>query len=317
MSFRLIASPILLLCLVAAACGGGGGGTSQPENASGLESAARSFGNALFSGEAGDAYEFLSAECKEGITEEEFEAAVAFVGIFLALFEAELGDIEVDDVETRNIGDGRGEAMVTMRGPEELGDSFNEDAEFEEWVYEDGGWRIVECDDFEGFEDGDGGDDDEPAFEGPGSSRNEPAPLGTTVEFSGWQVTVDEVNLDAADSIVSEDSFIEEPEAGDVYVLITLTATYVGDGENESQSFFFAFTAGAVGESAVAYEQFSDGCTFFDLPNQLDASRDLFEGGSISGDICLSVTEDDADSLLLYLETFGFSGSTRAWFDLR
>jgi hypothetical protein len=316
MASRLIVPFVALLALLVAACGGGGGGgTSQPNNESGLEAAARSFGNALFGGDADEAYGFLAADCREDVSEEDFASAIAFIGVFLALFEAELGDIEVDDVDVRNVEDGRGEARITLKGPEELGDEINDDSEFDEFVYEDGGWRIADCSDFEGFDAGTG-DDDEPALEGPGSSRGEPAGIGATVTVSGWEVSVSNVNPDAADILVSDDSFVEEPEPGDVYVLITLDATYVGNGEDESRSFFFDFNYGAVGASAVAYDQYEDACTFFELPNQLDASRDLFEGGSISGDICLSIDEDEVDSLLFYVETFDFN-NTRAWFEIQ
>jgi hypothetical protein len=315
MATRLIVSFVSVFALLVAACGGGGGsGSSQPNNEGGLESAARSFGNALFGADADEAYEFLTAECREDISEEDFEAAIAFIGVLLTLFQAEIGDIEVDEVEVRNVEDGRGEARITLKGPDELGDEINEGNEFEEFVYEDGGWRIADCSEFVGLEGG--FDDDEPALEGPGSSRNEPAGLGTTVTVSGWEVSISDVNPDAADILISEDDFIEEPEEGDVYVLITLNATYVGNGEDESTSFFFDFNYGAVGDSAIAYDQYEDACTFFEIPDQIDASRDVFEGGSISGDICLSITEDELDSVLFYLETFDFN-NTRAWFELQ
>jgi hypothetical protein len=315
MAFRLIVSFVFAFALLFAACGGGGGST-QSNNEGGLEAAARSFGNAIYSADADEAYEFLTEECKEDISEEDFESAIAFIGVFLAIFEVELGDVEVDDVEVRNVEDGRGEARITLKGPDDLPEEIDEGNEFEEFVYEDGSWRVADCSEFAGFEGGLGDDDDEPALEGPGSSRDEPADIGTTVTVAGWDVSISDVNPDAADILVSEDDFIEEPEEGEVYVLITLNATYIGNGEDESTSFFFDFNYGAVGDSAIAYDQYEDACTFFEIPNQLDASRDVFEGGSISGDICLSIAEDELDSVLFYLETFDFD-TTRAWFALR
>lgn len=321
MFLRLLLSSVAIAGLFASACGGGGGG--QANNAAGLEAAARDFGNALFGGDAGKAYAFLSEKCRESVSEEEFEQALAFIGVFLALFDADADDIEVDEVETRNVDGNRGEARITFRGPDQFEESFNDDSEYEEFIYEDGGWRISDCDDFEGFgdsgdDDGDGGDDDEPDRTGPGSSRDDPAPIGTTLEIGGWELTVTDVNLDAADFLASQDDFIDPPEAGEVYVLISLSATYSGNGEDDSTSFFFSFSHGAVGDSSVAYDPFQDACTFFDLPNGFDDSREVFEGGTIEGDICYSVDESDADSLLFFVEeSFGFGDSDRVWFELR
>ena len=149
------------------------------------------------------------------------------------------------------------------------------------------------------------------------TSRDNPTSLGATTEVAGWEITVTATNPDATDEILASDEFIDPPEDGEVFYTIEISATYVGDGENESRSVFESLNWGAVGDSAVAYDEFNDTCTFFGLPDELDSSAEVFEGGTVSGNICFSVSEDDADSLELYADPFGFNQGGREWFALR
>ena len=321
---RILVASLVGPTLFLTACGGGGGG-SQPNNASGLEEAAEDLWNAIFSGNTDDAYAYLTEDCKDDVSEREFREAMSILpGLLEGFFGVDPDKVKVDDVETRNVDDGKGQAKVSLdAGNDDLNDLVNEGNQFQDWVYEGGSWRIADCDDFDdgggNFDpDNDGGDlDDEPG-DGSETSRSAPAPVGTPVEVSGWMITVNSADLDATEAILEEDEFIDPPEDGDVFVLINITATYSGDGENDSSSLFSAVTWGAVGKSAVAYDEFNDTCTFFGLPDELDSSVEVFEGGTIEGNICFSVTEDDADSLLIYAdESFGFSSDGREWFSLR
>jgi hypothetical protein len=323
--FRIAVTVASTSALLFAACGGGGGGGSQPNNASGLESAAEDLWNAIFSGDTGDAYAFLTEDCKEEVSERDFRDTM---GLLPALLTAFLGvdadDIKVDRIETRNVEDGEGEALVVLDvGDDDASDTFNEGNDYEDWVYEDGSWRIADCSDFDdggglGDDDNDDNGLDEEPDDDAETSRSDPAPLGTTIEVAGWEITINGVDNDATDAILDADEFIDPPEDGDVFVLINVTAKYIGDGESESASLFSSVTWGAVGDSAVAYDEFSDTCTFYALPDDLDDTSEVFEGGTITGDICFSVVEDDTGSLLLYAEeSFSFDSNGREWFALR
>lgn len=323
MNLRLTVSTLALAGLIVAACGGGDGG-GQSNDAAGLESAAREFGNSLFGGDTDRAYELLAADCRDQVSKDELQQTMAVAAVFIkGFYNVDLDEIKVDDIETRNVEDGAGEVMLTIKAAGIDSDELNADPTWDRWVYEDGGWKAAECEQFAAPGDSSGGGstsggDDEEPLTGPGSSRDEPAPIGTAVQIAGWELKVNSTNPDAASEIVSDDSFIEPPEAGKVFYLVNLTATYVGNGEDESASLFFGLDFSAVGASAVAYELYDDACTPYELPDALDQNAEVFEGGTVTGDICFAVDEDDADSLLLSAkESFGFSGGQRAWFDLR
>lgn len=334
---RLLTLPALAAAMILAACGGGGGG--QANNAGGLEQAATELWEAILEGDTDSAYEFLTDECQETVSARDFREEVSgFPELLETFFEVDPDDVGVDEVQTRDVDDGRGEALVVFSGPDDIPDFLNEGNEYQPWVYEGGSWRIDDCDDF-----GDGGNGDDPVDngddpvdsddgdssddgdeapddgddEGSTTSRSNPAPLGTTLEVAGWEITINSADPDATDEIVDSDSFIDPPEDGDVFFLINVTATYVGNGEDESQSIFSSITWGAVGDSAVGYQEFDDACTFFGLPDELDDSAEVFEGGTVSGNICFSVAEEDAGSLVLYAEDFFSFDGVREWFALR
>ncbi len=317
-SFRIVLATTVILALSLVACGGGGGG--QPNNASGLEKSAEDVWNAIFDGKTDDAYAYLTEDCKDQVSEREFRDGVgALPDLFEAFLDVKAEDIDVDKVETRNVKDSKGEALVVLdAGDDDLNELLNDGNEYQDWVYEDGSWRIADCSGLSS----DGGDDgvdsgsgtSEPDAESE-TSRDDPASLGTAIEVAGWEITVNSTNPDATDDLLAEEEFIDPPQDGDVFYSINITAKYVGDGENDSQSIFQSITWGAVGDSSVAYDVYNDACTFYALAEDLDQSAEVFEGGELTGNICFSVLEGDADSLELYAEEL--FGDGREWFALR
>ncbi|WP_258934511.1 DUF4352 domain-containing protein [Nesterenkonia pannonica] len=65
-------------------------------------------------------------------------------------------------------------------------------------------------------------------------TRENPHPLGTEVSSGDWTVTVNSVDLEATDEVMAENQFNEAPEDGQTYILVNITAEYVGsDAEGD------------------------------------------------------------------------------------
>jgi hypothetical protein len=333
MTVRVLTFGLLAATLALSACGGGGGG-GQSNNAAGLEKAARQFAEAFFGGNSNDAYEFFTDECKDEISSRDFRDAMkATEQVFEVFAGVKMEDIEVDEVKARNVEGGKGEALIVFKTDEDADFDLNEDSSYDDWVYEDGGWRLVDCSDFadagtadDGVDGGDSGDDSgsdsgsgdqDTTRTGPGASRDEPAPLGTAIEVGGWSIVVDQAVPDGTPDVMAESEFNDPPADGEQFFLVHITATYVGNGEDDSISLFFSVDLGAVGATNVAYDPFEDNCGYATIPDPLDQNAEVFVGGSISGNVCWNVAADDAGSLLLFVDRSFTSGDDRAWFDLR
>lgn len=306
--------PFLALATIAAACGGSDGGGEPTESS--LRAAATRNAEALLDREWRTAYDGFSAACREQVSYSEFvgqmTVAIAFAEAFLGM---KWDDLELEDVTIESFTPEEAAVRVRIVGPGDE-DFTDESEDADRWLFEEGEWRLDSCedlgDDEGGFDDDEGGGTPSatPAT-GPGSSRAEPAPIGTAVRIAGWDVRVLSVEPDGSE-IVLADSFNDPPAAGNQFFLVEIEATYVG--EEESSTFFFDVTLKALGPSNVAYDSNAD-CGFFE--GELDDTRDVFRGGTIRGYVCWEVSASDAVSLLMYAEPgFGFEQSDRRWWSL-
>jgi hypothetical protein len=135
------------------------------------------------------------------------------------------------------------------------------------------------------------------AAKAPRGSRANPYPHGTPVRLSsGWVIRVGKA-LPAAWSVIhKENQFNKPPATGRTFFMVTLIATYRGSkaSDNLSDSDFKS-----VGRSNVSYTTFEDSCGV--IPNELP-SKDVFQGGTIKGNVCWQVKKSDVRSLLMYWE---------------
>ncbi len=140
-------------------------------------------------------------------------------------------------------------------------------------------------------------------------TRSDPIPIGETVRLDDdWELTVLGVEPDASEAIVAADSFNDPPAPGKQFFMATVRVTYLGETSDE----FSAWRLRAVGQSARAYDQFTDSCGW-SIPDELE-SRELFTGGAIEGTICWAIDTADADSLVMY--DGDQSSSKRVFFSL-
>jgi hypothetical protein len=151
----------------------------------------------------------------------------------------------------------------------------------------------------------------------PGETRDNPIPLGTTTrivsdEGTPWSLTVNAVFPDATAQVLAANMFNDPPKPGYQFFMFTLTLTYLGSGSEKPASVLTWLKA--VGASNVAYQQgLEDSCGVLPEPD-LDPFREIFSGGSVTGNECFQVRSSDADSLVLY---YAPPGQKPVWFALR
>jgi len=127
-------------------------------------------------------------------------------------------------------------------------------------------------------------------------TRDDPLPAGTPVTIGNWEVTVLSSTLDATEAVLAENSFNDPPDAGDQYSMVRVAVTYRGEG---SASPLLDLTFGAVGDSAVTYG-FADDCGV--TPDGYPSLRDVFPGGTVTGNLCWGIRAADAGTLVLMAE---------------
>lgn len=141
-------------------------------------------------------------------------------------------------------------------------------------------------------------------------SRDNPVPLGTVASFEEWDVSVDEVTLDATDEVIGANTFNDEPDNGR-YVLVTLTLTYTGDSDGSPM---FAFNPVLVGSDARQYQTFD--CSAVP-PDSMNDAPTLENGGTFTGNECFDVSPEALVGSRLFVEpTMSFSDEARVYYQM-
>lgn len=149
-------------------------------------------------------------------------------------------------------------------------------------------------------------------------SRENPVPLGVTIETKGeeiaedhFEITVIDVVPDATSMVLAENQFTDPPEAGNQFFMVTLRAKYLGP---DSTTFDGSFRLRALGSRGVVYTTFENSCGT--IPNELP-EPELFTNGEVEGAVCWQIASSDADSLMMFLDEhfLSFAGE-RVWFSL-
>jgi hypothetical protein len=132
----------------------------------------------------------------------------------------------------------------------------------------------------------DGGEtttDDDPNALG---SQGNPAAPGDTITFTDfdgvdeWQIVVGAPVLDATADVLAADEYNSAPEAGNQYVVVPATFTYVG---NESDSPYMVL-AELAGSDGVIYD-----VSYADYPDSLYDAPELTNGGSAQVNLVFEV----------------------------
>ncbi len=305
---RRTTAALATIALVAAACGDddGGGGQAQTEEGA-IEAVESATGGAL-RGNAGAVLNFLNEECRDATDPDDVRLAVGLIPAFFGdLFE----DFDIDDIEVEagivEFEGDRARVDVSYLGPDGSNiDSIGFSSDTITVMYEDGKWVDTGCD-FEDTTEADAERLEEALAElGYEGTRDDPIPRSVAAPVGrGFVVSVDAVDTDARAALEAiEDAFISEPEAGEQFVLVSVTVGFDGDDEPQGLLNLNAQIIG--GSSSLGIDNF--GCGSF--PTQLTSrSVSLFKGGVTNGDMCFLVPGEDVDGMLLSLN--GSFGSDR------
>ena len=110
-----------------------------------------------------------------------------------------------------------------------------------------------------------------------GSTRENPAPLGSSVEGKDWTIKVNSVSLNANDEVKKANSFNDAPEKGTVYIMVNYTATYTGDdAEGQMPMMTSVDYVTADGVTIDGTEKMVVG------PKPIDLSTNLYKGASVT-----------------------------------
>jgi hypothetical protein len=180
------------------------------------------------------------------------------------------------------------------------------EATFDRYVYEDGSWRITDCEDLGGAGGGAGAGGAGGPADGEPGSRSAPLPLGTAATIGDYEVTVLEVDPDATAEILDAQGYGDLPEGGRVHALVRLSVTYTGDTEGSPG---FDLRVGMAGSDNRSYDscEVSPPASMFDEP-------DLLTGGSAEGTFCVTLPGDQAAEGLVFVEeTVSFDDAKTWW----
>ena len=151
----------------------------------------------------------------------------------------------------------------------------------------------------------------------PGASRENPIPVGepgtTADDFRVWVV---EVQKDAHDIIVQANenkAYYEEPLSGHVYIMVRIKVRNLSVNPQSLSNDRWS----VVGQSQLEFGQCrtrgSDAYYSYEVPDEFDDDRLMFQGGAIEGNLCFTVKSSDLESLVM----FDRSGGNWLFFSLQ
>ena len=113
-------------------------------------------------------------------------------------------------------------------------------------------------------------------------TRENPIPVGTSFASKDWEVVVNSIEPDATAEVVAANMFNDEPDAGNAYMLINLSATYLGEGSSIDSMVSVAF----VDADGAVYKS-SDSMTV--APDPAFGANELYTDASSTGNIAIEV----------------------------
>lgn len=133
-----------------------------------------------------------------------------------------------------------------------------------------------------------------------GTTRDNPAPIGSEITGDDWAVTINSVKTVPADSLGSKAA------AGSVLLSVNMTATYSGNDEQGSTPWA---TVKFVSPDGTTVDGTS-GSTLFIAENEFDSLKTVYNGASIKGDQLLEVPAKSWQDGVLAVSPGMFSDDT-------
>lgn len=140
-------------------------------------------------------------------------------------------------------------------------------------------------------------------------TRENPVPIGTTADLGdGWSMTVNSVNLDAAEVIRDANKYVDPPPEGKRYVLINVTTAYNGTKESS-----YGIDLEVLGASTNKPVRSWDATDFLTPPDPRYDGGELFQGGTVTGNEAFEIANADADTLVI-IGNLPLGGQKRTFF---
>lgn len=136
-------------------------------------------------------------------------------------------------------------------------------------------------------------------------TRENPAPFGSTARIGDWEVTPVSVDTDAESRVLAANMFNSPADNGFRYVIINVSATYVGE---ESGSPFWDLSWKLLGNRG---NTFDGRCGV--IPDALRDGGETFPGGVVTGNICIAAPEDQLAESAVIVEGL-FQRESRTFF---
>ena len=128
-----------------------------------------------------------------------------------------------------------------------------------------------------------------------GSDREHPIPMGQTAAMGDYMIHIDDVDLDATQTVLELNGLSESPIPENRFVVATLNLSYTGAQVGDVDDLQFS----VVGPANVGYvEEETLDCG--GSPADQNLSGDIFPGGTVQQVRCWSVPADEANSLVMY-----------------
>lgn len=135
-----------------------------------------------------------------------------------------------------------------------------------------------------------------PAPTGPGSSRDNPFPVGATATVGDFELTLGPTTMDATAEILEYQAakyggntdYTMPPEDGSIYVMVPVTATYTGQDVGDAAIDLNYAYVGGQGNVFAALLPVS-------IPDDLTRVGELYPGASASGNVMQMVPVEQVE----------------------
>lgn len=121
-------------------------------------------------------------------------------------------------------------------------------------------------------------------------SRENPAPLGSTISGDEYDVVINSVTLDATDEVLSANMFNEEPEAGYSYAIVNVSVTYTGEESGFAAMAMIDYVTSG-GEVISAFDSLAV------APEPALGLDELYNGATATGNIAIAIPTGDTGVL--------------------
>lgn len=132
-------------------------------------------------------------------------------------------------------------------------------------------------------------------------TRENPYPFGTPLSSDEWEVTINSVDLDATETLLyAEEYYNLPPDPGHTYILINATVTYVG---NDPNGVMPLMRVEFVTPEGNTYDSSNSMVT---PPDDLHRASTLYSGASVTGNIALTIPDEELERGVLAVQPDGF-----------